>query len=196
MSPVQSVSDKRFFRPGWFWAAPLAAVAVSSPPLSPWLQTTMAGHMLVQMPLLLLLGGAWGGRVTLLPAAADPWGLTGLVWFVGTHLFWWIPRSLDLATLQPGWGALMHGSLFAAGWALGQSWARAPFALQGTLAVHLVALLLAMGVIYQGALFVVCQSYPLEQQQEMGGLLFWGAGGLYLLLVVWAGIKLGGKKIG
>lgn len=41
----------------------LAALALAAPPLDPWLDRSMARHMLLQVPLLLLLGFAVGAQV-------------------------------------------------------------------------------------------------------------------------------------
>ena len=173
----------------------LAALALAAPPLDPWLDRSMARHMLVQVPLLLLLGFAVGAQVRRgLAPFVDDLGLTGLAAAVGALVFWMLPRSLDAAVESNLVDQLMHVSMFTAGTLLGAAWQRLPFAARGAVGIQLAAMLIAVGNYYAKAYVLACSAYTLELQQEAGRAMLGASVLVVLLVVVGLGRALSGER--
>ena len=76
-----------------------------APPIAAWLEQTMVGHMLLQIPLLALVGslvargifGRHGARLAGFNAA----GIAGLLMAVFVAAMWMLPRTLDAALRDP-----------------------------------------------------------------------------------------------
>lgn len=169
------------------WAVPLAAYGLlATPPLRTLLESVMAAHMLVQLPLLAALG-AWGAG--LLPVALRRWldgcnagGLPFTLLALFAAAFWMLPRSLD--------GALNHGYLELAkfvslpllvGAPLALSWRRLSAITRGFLWSKLISMLVVLGWLYSVAPIRVCTNYLVDQQALLGrSLLFVAA-----LLTLW-----------
>lgn len=169
------------------WAVPLAVYALlATPPLRALLESAMAAHMLVQLPLLAALGAH---AATLLPATLRQWledrnagGLPFTLLALFAAAFWMLPRSLD--------GALNHGYLELAkfvslpllvGAPLALSWRRLPAVGRGFLWSNLLNMLVVLGWLYSVAPVRVCTNYLVDQQALLGrSLLFLAA-----LLALW-----------
>ena len=72
-----------------------------APPIAAWLERTMAGHMLLQIPLLALAGGLGArgifGRHGAGLAGFNAAGIAGLLIAVFVAAVWMLPRTLDAA---------------------------------------------------------------------------------------------------
>lgn len=170
-------------------AAGLAALALVAPPLNHFLAASMARHVLVQMPALVVLGFLLGRRIrgTRL-SAADPAGLAGLLCLVGAIAFWLLPRSLDLAVQSDLADQLMHLSLLGSGALFASGSRRLPFAVRGTAAILGVSMLFALGAFYSRSFVLVCSAYTLEIQQSAGRAMI-GAGIVAFFLVLIALVR-------
>lgn len=180
------------------WVAPLTVFAVlASPPLRALLESVMAAHMLVQLPLLAALGAYAAGS---LPAGMRRWldngnagGVPLTLLAVFAAAFWMLPRSLD--------GALNHGYMELAkfislpllvGVPLALSWHRLASIGRGFLWSNLLSMLVVLGWLYSVAPVRVCTNYLTDQQALLGrSLLF-----LAVLLTLWlvAGLLFGGRR--
>ncbi|MCC6348604.1 MAG: hypothetical protein IT347_03310 [Candidatus Eisenbacteria bacterium] len=164
----------------------LVTGALLAPPLDPYLDGVMVRVVLIQVPLLLVLGALVGRRT---PDAAarrwDPAGFTGLAFAAGALVFWMLPRSLDEAARSEVMDQLRHLSLLAAGFGLGAGWRRLPFAARGGASILTVAMLGAMGVFYSRYDALVCGWFTLAQQREAGAAMLRASG---LALVAFAAL--------
>src|SRR5262249_52724870 len=100
------------------------------------LESTMTLHMLVQLPLLALIGcyigKAWcragrttfSGRALALTQTFNAGGITGLIVASFVMVFWMLPRFLDLARLDPVIDAIKFASVPIAGLCIALSWPR------------------------------------------------------------------------
>jgi hypothetical protein len=171
-------------------------LALAVPALRNGLESSMVTHMLVQLPLLALLGFALG-RTVLLPNASQGgsrWlqaiqsynagGATGLIAASFVMLLWMLPRCLDLARLDPSIDALKFVSVPAAGFAVALSWPLLPRIARAVVHLEAIATLLRFGWGYLAAEERLCLAYLAGDQQRTGELLLW-AGALYALIVVW-----------
>jgi len=162
---------------------------LATPPLRAWLEATMSGHMLVQIPLLAAVGFAAcrllpARRLDALLAAAG-----GAVPYVVLATFasgWWmLPRALDAALASPLVEAAKFASLPAlVGLPLALAWRRLGVIGRGFVWTNFISMLAVLGWLYLAAPLRVCNSYLVDQQQSAGWLMVKLA---VLLFACWLG---------
>lgn len=151
----------------------------------PWLEATMARHMVAELPLLFAsgylaahaIGGsyrqrfrAWRYRLPMLLAALL---ITSA---------WMLPLALDAAVLDPRANLLKVTSMVLAGFLTGVSWKRAGMVLQGFFLVNWAWMTITAGLLYQDAPQQLCSVYLSDQQAQAGaGIVTLAA----MVLVVW-----------
>jgi hypothetical protein len=157
----------------------LAALA----PAGPWLEATMARHMGLEVPALLMLGGlAVSGTQGRWPRVLQPWnagGLTGLLCAMCIAGFWMLPVALDRAVLHEGMAIAKVASLGAAGGLVRRSWPMAGPVIQAFVVLNGFWMTCAAGLLYQEAPQQLCSVYLADQQAAAGrALVGWAAAGL------------------
>jgi len=177
------------------WIAGAAWAALATPPARAWLESSMTLHMLVQLPLLAIIGfrigAAWRAVSSrgLLDALArmqtfNGGGAPGLIAASFVMVLWMVPRCLDLARLDPAIDAIKLLSVPLAGLAVSLSWPRLPAIARAVVHLELIATLLRFGWGYLAAEERLCLAYLSGDQQRTGELLLW-AGAAYALAIVW-----------
>lgn len=168
------------------------------PPVAAWLEGHMLGHMLVQIPLLVVAGHLLG------PAVARHWprclrggnrgGIAGILLASFTLSFWMLPRSLDAALGDPLMEAAKFLSLpLLAGVPLALSWPRLHPVARGFVWANLISMLAVMGWLYLAAPVRLCNSYLVDQQTLLGWVLLLLTA---LTTLAWAaGVFFGGTKM-
>ncbi len=140
----------------------------------------MAGHMLVQIPLLVLCGvwfastvPAWMRQVV---QEINAYGLTGLALMLVTSLFWMLPRHLDAALEEPFYELMKFITLpLLIGIPLQLSWKPLTAIGRGLVWSNLVAMLWVLSWLYLAAPVRVCNNYLIDEQTLVGKtLLFLG----------------------
>lgn len=177
-------------RPG-VSVAVLVYVLLAIPPLRQSMEASMAMHMLVQMPILALLGAAaavglrdgWR-RCQCYPAyrAMMDRGLAGIL-FAGLVLTaWMIPRVVDASVNH--WQAAVAKFLLLplSGAALASAWPRCPPIAKVVIHLEAIASLLRFGWAYLAAPTRLCSAYLAGEQEFVGAALLF-CGGSYALLV-------------
>ncbi len=171
--------------------APVATALVIMlvlPPLRGWLEGSMIGHMLVQIPLLAAAGVL--GAFALPPhlkrqlAVYNAYGLsfTLLAGFVSTY--WMLPRALDAALANPWMEVAKFASLpLLVGLPLAVSWRPLGAIGRGFVLANFISMVAVVGWLYIVAPVRVCNNYLVNQQTVAGWLLVAIAG---LLLLAWA----------
>ena len=174
-------------------AAPaLLVAALALPPAREWLEATMVGHMLVQLPLVALCGFAFGRTLLGVPQdrgagcivaalqRCNRYGATGLIAASFAMLLWMLPRTLDAARLDYGVDALKLASIFIlVGIAVAWSWPQCPALARAVVHVEAVATLIRFGWAYLAADQRLCASYLLDDQRRLGAALI-------VLGILWA----------
>ncbi|MBC7499412.1 MAG: DUF1404 family protein, partial [Herminiimonas sp.] len=135
-----------------------------------WLETTMARHMVVELPLLFasgyLLAYALGNgkrqRLRVWRRYAAPALLAA--WLIGSA--WMVPLALDAAVLDPRVNLLKVVSLVLAGFLTGASWRPAGVVLQGFFVVNWAWMTITGGLLYQDAPQQLCSVYLNDQQAQ------------------------------
>ncbi len=145
-------------------------------PLRYSLESDMALHMTVQIPLLigigLLLAPLVRGREPPWLVEADWLGIPGMVAVVLVTSFWMIPRALDSALSDPLTDAAKFVTLpLAAGLPLGLSWRRMPPLGRAFIWANFIPKLGAIGGLYLAAPVRLCAYYRIDQQTEAGWAL-------------------------
>ena len=146
------------------------------PPVAAWLEGSMVGHMLVQIPLLALAGslvahGASGGRGAVF-AGFNTGGVPGLLVALFAAAAWMLPRMLDAALRS----ALMEAAKFITvpllvGAPLALSWPLLPPVARGFVWANLISHAAVLGWLYSVAPNRLCTRYLLDQQATLGTTL-------------------------
>ena len=183
-----------------------------APPLRVWLESSMMLHMLVQLPLLFLVGFCWGwawrrapestfpGRALATLMRANRWGATGLIVAAFTLTLWMFPRLLDSARLDFNVDLAKFVTVsMLGGLAVTVSWRATPAIVRAVIHLEVIATFLRFGWGYLATEERLCLVYLLGDQQRTGwGLLVLGA--IYAVVVVWRPlfgglqIKVGGNS--
>lgn len=158
-------------------AALLAALML--PPLRHALEASMSLHMLVQYPALLLAGVLLAAAVPAgLRQRLSAWnamGISGLTACALVAVVLMIPRVLDLALTD--WRAEFAkvAALLLTGAVLQPSWRAAGLVVQGFFLGNVLPMTVVVGMLYQDAPLRLCNAYRLDDQQQLGFALVWGA---------------------
>ena len=170
--------------------------ALAAPPLRAGLESSMALHMLAQLPLLAAigytLGWAWmrsrsGGAAARTLAGVQAFnagGATGILAASFVMILWMLPRCLDLARLDGAVDALKFVSVPAAGLAVALSWPRLPAIARAVVHLEVIATLFRFGWGYLAADERLCLAYLAGDQQRTGELLLW-LGAAYAVAASW-----------
>jgi hypothetical protein len=138
----------------------------------PWLEATMARHMLAELTLLFVAGWlaahATGAaqHCTALKAYFPAALLAGLL-IAGV---WMLPLALDLAVSDAGVNSLKVIGLLLSGFLYGACWRHAGLILQGFVVVNWAWMTVTGGLLYASAPAQLCSVYLGDQQPGAG----WG----------------------
>lgn len=146
-----------------------------------WMQSHMARHMLLQMPLLAIAG--WylhRASGAALQARLAPWnryGLTGLILIQCLAAFWMVPRALDLAVSSHIMELAKYAGWIFAGVMLRQSMLQSNVIVQLFALGNVTMMTAAVSDIYANAPNRLCNFYGINDQAVT-------AQGMWMLLVV------------
>ncbi len=168
------VSEDVPARPAWLLpAAPVVFAAIIATPFGPWLASTMVGHVLVQIPMLVAVGFALGQcvkpRIGRALANFNAGGIPGILLVTFTLAFWMIPRWLD-GSITSAWiaDAKYYTLVLLAGMPLALSWSRLHPVARGVVKIEFLAMLLRLGWLYQISPVRFCNNYLLTDQVWLG----------------------------
>jgi hypothetical protein len=173
-------------------SAIVLALAVLMPPIRHVLETSMALHMLLQFPVLLLAGGLLVGQMpaSWLACAArwNGYGITGLALVGLTASLGMVPRLLDLALTDARVEVMKCLALALCGVALRLSWRPAGIIVQGFFLGNVLPMMAIAGSLYVDTPLRLCNQYRLDEQLRVGQSLIWlaaGVGALWLARAGW-----------
>ncbi len=165
---------------GPFAAGLALAALLTLPPVAGVLEACMVGHVVIQIPLLVMAGWLFGSAIKAAAAAktrallqsCNGEGIPGLLLAVFAALFWMLPRSLDATLVEPvvELGKFVSVPLLI-GLPLCLSWHRLPSIVRGFVWANLVSMLAALGWLYLEAPVRLCNSYLVDQQAMLGRAL-------------------------
>ncbi len=141
------------------------------------LEQTMARHMLVQIPMLLIAGVSLNRFLARLPGLRtiarhagswDEYGLTGLAVFLLASAYWMIPKALDSAVASGLMETGKFASLLVAGFVLPASLSRANTILQLFFLGNFASMMAIAGMLFQDTSTRLCNFYLLDDQVLAG----------------------------
>jgi hypothetical protein len=140
------------------------------------LESTMARHMLLQIPLLIAAGSciALGLRRTGIASLAgrlrayDENGITGLFAFLLVSAYWMIPKALDSAAISASADTGKFLSLLLAGLLLPASLTRANVIIQLFFIGNFASMTAIAGMLYQDTPRRLCNLYLIDDQMIAG----------------------------
>jgi hypothetical protein len=163
-----------FNHPLFLWMILALAIVPSLPYFRFLIETSMAFHMAVQIPLLMIAGYFLADQFDSIKSSLAV-NLSCWLWIAFASIFWMLPISLDKALLNPYWDIFKMISLLLAGFLLKP-------ALAGSKILALffigssVMMLVFIGYFYQDSTLRLCNSYLIESQKTAGlGLMAWAA---------------------
>ncbi len=159
----------------------LAAITPSLPFARVLIQSSMAFHMLFQIPMLVLAGYVFKAQSNASYSLTE--SFAQWLWIYLAGLFWMLPISLDMALLYPIWDIFKLVSLFITGAIL-----KVVFKSHQVLALFFIGstamMLFFVGFYYQETDLRLCNAYLIESQQATGtGLIV--AASLLLAFLFW-----------
>lgn len=168
-----------------------------TPPMRAWLESSMTVHMLVQLPLLFMIGFCWGWAWRQAPAGsvaaralanmmrANRWGATGLIVAAFTMTLWMLPRLLDGARLDLSFDLAKFVTVSVlGGLAVSISWRATPAIVRAVIHLEVVATFLRFGWGYLATEQRLCLVYLIGDQQRTGRALLL-IGVIYAIVVTW-----------
>jgi hypothetical protein len=163
----------------------LLFLVLLAPPVKHALEESMTAQMLLQIPLLVIVGLVLARTLPVrLSGVTDDWnygGVSGLVLLTVTSVFWMLPRTLDAAVTDPLVAAAKYLSApLLIGLPLALSWPRMGFIVRGVFLVECIATFFRLGWLYLISPDRLCNLYLLEDQQRLGQLLLLIGAALFL----------------
>jgi hypothetical protein len=158
-------------------------------PVRALLEASMPGHMLIQIPLLILAGFLFGSAIASRLHSTierfDPHGIALVLVSVFAFGYWMLPRSLDAALATPGMELVKFLSLpLLVGLPVGICWSLLSTVTRGFTLANGIAMLGVLGWLYLVAPVRLCNYYLASEQIRVGqGLLLLAT----LVGVIWLG---------
>ena len=154
----------------------LSLYLITVSPISTILESTMVGHVLLQLPLLVTIGLFAADVVTAklknMIILINAGGIFGCISITFIFLVWMIPRWLDASLVYETVALAKYASLIVGGVLLRMSWPIAHPITRGLLQIEFIAMLLRLGWLYLISPERLCNSYLLSDQIWLGrGLL-------------------------
>ncbi|MYN05172.1 hypothetical protein GTP41_24050 [Pseudoduganella sp. DS3] len=155
------------------------------------LEASMALHMVVQLPMI-VVAGALAGTGRGARAHWDAHGLAGLTWLLLASAYWMVPRALEQALTMPLAELGKFASLFLAGFLLPGALARAAAVIQLFFLGNFCAMMAIAGMLYQDMPQRLCNAYTLDDQVITGVGLVVASIGIAAAWCIWQLPALGG----
>ena len=157
--------------------AGLALCLLALPVARLFLEASMTRHMLVQFPLLALIGfwfaGAlprnWMRRLNLW----NGYGISGLFASALLLAILMIPRVLDLALVDGRIELVKWLALLLCGAAMRLSWQPAGLLVQGFFLGNVLPMMVVVGYLFESSSVRLCNAYLLDDQERLGQSLLW-----------------------
>ena len=138
-------------------------------------ESSMINHMLIQLPLLAIVGAAlvnFDGRIYRYGVSLDPHGFIALIAASGGLFFWMLPLNLDLATGDPIYRALKVVTVpLCVGVSLKWVWLRCHPIIKIVVVFEIWAAAARIGWLYLESPGQLCSNYLIGEQQIVGRVL-------------------------
>ena len=150
----------------------LSLYFITASPVGAWLESTMVGHVLLQLPLLVTIGlfaiDVLPTKLTNMVVLINAGGIFGCISITFIFLVWMIPRCLDASLAYESVALCKYLSLIVGGMLLRMSWPLAHPITRGLLQIEFITMLLRLGWLYLISPERLCNSYLLSEQIWLG----------------------------
>lgn len=135
-----------------------------------WLETSMARHMLVQLPALFIAGWFIFGHTNLIKSLAkiDAHGLTSFVFILSVSSYWMIPRALELSIRSSSYETAKFITIIFAGAVAPSALKRGNQIIQLFFVGNFCAMAAIFGLLYQDQFKQLCNAYTVDDQTFAG----------------------------
>ncbi|HKI81274.1 MAG TPA: hypothetical protein VKA04_06470, partial [Pseudodesulfovibrio sp.] len=162
---------------------------LAAPPVRHLLESSLVGHMGLQIPLLVaagwLLGRGLPPRIDRAVAPYNAHGVPAILLALFTTAYWMLPRNVDATLGNGAMELLKFVSLpLSAGIPLALGWICLPLIGRGLLWSNLLAMLFVMAWLYLESPVRICNFYLVNQQTLLGGYCFAAGVALSLMLII------------
>lgn len=163
-------------------------LVIALPGVGTWLESSMLSHVLIQLPLMVLMGwfagellpATWVRRINQFNYA----GITGVILMSCVGLFWMLPSALDASLQSTAYAVAKLISLFfLLGMVLSITNKVINPIVRGVFLLEAWAMLGRLGYIYKVSPDRLCNNYLLGEQQQLGSILIFLA---VFIAFVWA----------
>lgn len=148
-------------------------------PLNGWFSFTMPRHQILQLPAMFILGIILAISFSKISIKNTSYGITILIFILSSFIFWMLPRSVDLAIINPGFNRIMHVNMLIAGFLAMTVLRNIIFEAKIFFIGMMAAMLLATGITLRAYNLLLCSSFNIQQQKETGYYLIWIALALF-----------------
>ncbi|MCO6497849.1 MAG: hypothetical protein J5I50_09325 [Chitinophagaceae bacterium] len=149
-----------------------------------YLSETMMRHQVMQLPAMVLLGVLTGLYFKKLVVKDLAWQISLLIMVMTSFIFWMLPRSVDMAVIDPLYNRSMHLNMFVAGLVIVAVLRAAVFEIKIAFLGMVAAMTLAVGITLRVFNILLCSSFNIFQQQETGLYLIFLSIALFLLTYI------------
>ncbi len=165
-------------RTAWLAAAALLPLVFAAGRVRDLVQGSMALHMALQFPLLLLAGACAAALLALRrPAVAAAWtrfdrdGLLATVWLSGVAGLWMVPAALDAALLDAAMATWKYATWWLAGGCVALAWPAMAAPMRMFLLGNLAWMTMTVGLMIAETEQRLCVSYRFDEQAWAGRAL-------------------------
>ncbi|WP_188205944.1 hypothetical protein [Alkalibacillus aidingensis] len=160
-------------------------------PVSQFLESSMVGLMLIQIPGL-TLSGYWLGKWLkmnhlVIFKSYNHSGIPGILIAIFTSIYWILPRMVDGALTEPILMVAKYITIpILIGLPIAWSWKSLHSVAKWFIITNGISMLFVMGWLYLNTNIRVCNNFLISQQQLLGNILFYGSISIFLILVLFA----------
>lgn len=157
----------------WLYAAIIVWLLITLTPLGKWMESSMPVHVLVEIPVLVIIGIIIGEftkeKFTPMLTLLNHGGITGMILVSILFAFWMIPRWLDASLTIEAISLAKYISLpLGVGIPLAWSWnALHPIA-RAVVKIEFLSMLFRLGWIYIISPTRLCNNYLINEQEILG----------------------------
>lgn len=158
--------------------ATLLIVLITITPAGSWLESTLIGHILIEIPILILIGIWIGTRcASYLESYLSIYnrgGIPGILLAALTMAFWMIPRWLDASLADVQISNIKYASLILfVGVPLSWSWSRLHPIANAVVKIEFLTMLFRLGWLYLISPDRLCNNYLMSDQIWLGRGFLW-----------------------
>ena len=157
----------------YFSVALIALILIGLTPIGGLLESSMPLHVLVEIPLLVIIGIVFAvvlkDRVSNALNLFNRGGITGILIATFVFAFWMIPRWLDASLSNDNIAIIKYVSLpLGVGVPLAWSWQRLHPIARGVVKIEFLTMLYRLGWLYLISPKRLCNSYVINDQELLG----------------------------